>query len=229
MCDALHAVSVCVKKFPAPDRAIDAVSGAIPRDAQILAFDAVLRGAGGDVRLVVLDVDQREAGSFRPLRGGIIRMEIAGDRLRLEAIESAEIGDGALERSARLERIEIADMLAEEDVLADGDRHCVLQMPADREYRGQIAGYANPQRGVSASPAEHTRTSARKAYDRIVAGANDGAVVHQEVIGDVFQARSGFVVRDGNGLVTPIAAGSNQRERALAHQEMVQGRVRQHD
>ena len=44
-----------------------------------------------------------------------------------------------------------------------------------------------------------------------------------------FRRVGGLVVGDGDGLVAAVAAGRDQREAALLHQQMMQRRIRQHD
>ncbi len=110
---------------------------------------------------------------------------------------------------------------------ADGDR--VLQMPAHCKHRGDIAGHANSQRRIAASASQDSSAPSREPYDRVVAGAHDGPVVHQKMIGDVFQPSSRFFIGDGDRLVAAVAAGRDQRKRTFAHQQMMQRRIRQHD
>ena len=62
MAAALEIEEIADEEFAAPDFAVGAVAGAIERHADYLAFDAVIRHAAGDVGVVVLDADGREAG-----------------------------------------------------------------------------------------------------------------------------------------------------------------------
>jgi hypothetical protein len=64
----------------------------------------------------------------RELRREIFGMEIAGDDLGLRIVKSREIGGGILERAKSLLRLEIADMLTNENVFANTERDRVLQM-----------------------------------------------------------------------------------------------------
>ncbi len=120
-------------------------------------------------------------------------------------------------------------MLAEKNVVTDGDGDRVLEVTSDGEHRRQAVRHANAQRRVTAGPAQDSGAAARQPHNRIVAGADDGAIVHQEMIGNVFQARRGFFVGNGDGLVAAVAAGGDQRKAALLHQQMMQRRVWQHD
>ena len=65
--DSLKARSFHAKELAAPDRAIQAVSCAIPGDAEIFAFDVVLRGAGGHVGLMMLHFDHGQSGRLGPV------------------------------------------------------------------------------------------------------------------------------------------------------------------
>src|SRR5579872_7134567 len=144
-------------------------------------------------------------------------MKIAGDDLGLETVEAAEIVDRFLEGTSGLYGFEVADVLAEKDVLADADRDCVFEMATDREHRREFARHPNSKRCVSTGTAENSGAASREAHDGIVTGAHDGAIVHQKMVGDVFEAHCCFVIRDGDGLVAAIAAGGDQRESALLH------------
>ena len=86
-----------------------------------------------------------------------------------------------------------------------------------------------PKRRIAARAPQDSGASAGQAHHRIVTGAHDGPVVHQEMVGDVFQADGGFFIGDRDRLVAAVAAGGDQREPALLHQQMMQRRVRQHD
>ncbi len=58
-------------------------------------------------------------------------MQIGGDDFRLVAVEFLEVGDYAPERMVCLLGFQIADVLAEENLIADGKRDGVFQMRAD--------------------------------------------------------------------------------------------------
>ena len=91
-------------------------------------------------------------------------------------------------------------------------------MSADSEHGWKFSRDSDSQGSVSTSPAENTRTASGETNDRVVARPHNGPVVHQKMICDVFQASSGFVVADCDRLITPVAAGHDQRERAFLHQ-----------
>ena len=113
-------------------------------------------------------------------------MEIADDRFRFEAVKAAKVFDGALKGVAGFDGFEVANVLAKENVLADGDGHGVLEMSTDGEDRRKVLRYANSQRSISPRAAQNAGASAGETYDRVVASTHDGSVVHQEMIGNVF-------------------------------------------
>ena len=55
----------------------------------------------------------------RKLRREIIRVQIGGDDLRFGFVKLLKIGDDAAEGGVRLLRFQIADVLADEDLIAD--------------------------------------------------------------------------------------------------------------
>src|SRR5579862_551016 len=136
-------------------------------------------------------------------------MQIANNGLGLEAVEPAQVFDRSLERVAGFEGFQIADMLAEEHILADANGDGVLEMSADSKHWSKISGNADPHRRITARPAQDSRSSAGESHHRIIASANNRAVVHQKTVGNIFQAGLRFVVRDADRLVAAIAAGGN--------------------
>ena len=50
------------------------------------------------------------------------------------------------------------------------------------------SGNANAERSVAAGAAQNAGAAARESNHRIIAGTNDGPIVHQEMVGDVFEA-----------------------------------------
>jgi len=72
---------------------------------------------------------QRNAAEFaRKFRREIIRMQIGGDDLRFGLVKFFKIGNDAAEGGMGLLRFQIADVLADENLVADCQRHRVLQM-----------------------------------------------------------------------------------------------------
>src|ERR1700757_5513147 len=135
-------------------------------------------------------------------------MQIAYDRFGFEAVETAKVIDSVFEGVTRFECLQVADMLADENILPNADGNRVLQVSADSEHRRHVSQHSNSQRRVSASTAQNSSASACEAHDRVVTGPHDGSIVHQEMIGNVFQASSRFFVSDRDGFIAAVAAGS---------------------
>src|SRR5579871_11065 len=148
-------------------------------------------------------------------------MQIADHGFGFETVEAAEVVNRALESTASFERVEIADVLAEENILSDGDGDRVFQMTADGEYWRQTPVHANAERGITACTPQNSRPTARETHDGVIARADDGAVVHQKMIGNIFQARRGFFIADRDGLVAAVATGCDQRTSALFHEQVM--------
>jgi len=110
-------------------------------------------------------------------------MEVAGDQLGLEAVKPAEIVDGALEGAARLERVQVADVLADDDLTAARDGDGVLEMAAHGEHGGQFPAHADRQRRVAARPPHDALAAARDAHDGVVGRTRDRAVVSEKDVG----------------------------------------------
>src|SRR5579862_2066088 len=105
-------------------------------------------------------------------------MQIADYRLWLEAVEATEIVNGAPESMAGFERFQIADVLAEEDIVAHRNRDCVLEMSAHGEDRRKFPADANAERSVAARTAEDSSASSGEAHYRVIARPDDWAIVH---------------------------------------------------
>ena len=100
----------------------------------------IFRDARQDVRDVMLDamrqtcaVSRRASAPSANLRREIIRVQIGGDHFRLRVVKPRQIGGDAAERLIRLLRFQIADVLADENIFADRQRHGIFQMRADGE------------------------------------------------------------------------------------------------
>ncbi len=87
------------------------------------------------MRLMMLYADDREPGFLRPLRGRVVGMQVANNGLGLEAVEAAQIINCAFERQTSFERFEIANMLADKNVIAHTDRDGVLEMTSYGQNR----------------------------------------------------------------------------------------------
>ena len=106
--------------LPTPDGAVRAETRAVPDKADRLALISVVRKARGQVGVVVLNRDQGQVFFFRPfpgvLRGEIIRVQIAGQRLRGDIKQPFKMGDLSGIVIQRLQVFQIPDMLAWEDL-----------------------------------------------------------------------------------------------------------------
>ena len=143
------------EKFPAPNRAVQAVAGAVPRNAERGRRNFIFRHARQDVGDVMLDADYgRDAllrvlaerqlgptGLLRKLRREIIRVQIGGDDLRLGLVKIFEIGDDTAEGGVRLLRFQIANVLADENLVADRQRNGVFQMSANGQNNFRRTGF----------------------------------------------------------------------------------------
>lgn len=79
----------------------------------------------------------------------IVGVHIVCDGSRRRVVERDEIGNDARERGAGLRGIQIADMLADEDLLPHTQRDGILQMRSHRENRGHFLLQHHRQRGVT--------------------------------------------------------------------------------
>src|SRR5512141_345645 len=79
---ALETLVARDEDFPAPYVAVRAVTSTVEGKPDHLSFEMVLRHATGDMGMVMLHADQRQAGPLpRPLGRKVVRMEIVCNEL----------------------------------------------------------------------------------------------------------------------------------------------------
>jgi hypothetical protein len=138
-----------------------AVAGAVPDDAQrgsltpCSAMHATrcawwcctaMAGTPGDAPPPAPTPSTRSRGAGR------------GRWRRAHVVQPQEIGGDALERALRLvQRVEVADVLADEDLAATRQCRCVFFMCGPRQDRRQRLGHADGQRRVAARPTQQAR------------------------------------------------------------------------
>ncbi len=207
----------------------------------------VLRHHRGDVRVVVLHADQRDAAlrrqPGREARAVEVGMQVVRDRHGFDREHVEQVIDGFLERHAGRRVVERPDVLRQEGFVAARGADRVLQVGADGEHRRTVAGEPDRRRRVAARAADEGRRPVRLgARHAVVAADQDGAVVHQQRVGDRAEAAHGFVVVDHQRLAAGIGARHHERERlrlaeparsggpagGLVEQQHLQRRVRDH-
>ena len=100
------------QKFAAPELPVRAVAQSIERDADHRLRDAMLREAGGDVRMMMLRAEQRDAFGLMPrlrvFRRKIFGMQITREKRRRGVERRFKGRDGFLKRLPRLNVFQIA-------------------------------------------------------------------------------------------------------------------------
>ncbi len=157
-------------------------------------------------------------------------MQVLDDELRLEAEEAAVMGDGlAIDAEGRVV-VQVADVVAQEGMGAATHGERRLELPAKGERRAKARHrQAHGPRRV-APRAAHGQLDARDdPGHRVITSKVDRPVVRQEDVGDARQLLERVGVLVGDRLVGAVAAGHHQGA-ALepAEQQMMQGRVREH-
>src|SRR5688572_14905378 len=124
VCDTIEPVIADQKKFAAPDSSVRSVTCSVPCDTEHRRCDLILRHARQDMGVVMLNRDRLQARSARPAGREVVRMQIVCDGCRLYLEKVLQIVDDALERIICGTRLEIADMLTDEHLVAgrNGDR-----------------------------------------------------------------------------------------------------------
>ncbi len=217
--------------FPAPDGAIGAVAGAIEGDADHFSIKMIFGHAGSDMRVVMLYANQLHGfARQRPFGGKVIGMEIVGNHLGLNFQDALQVLDGFLEEVMALKIFQIADVLAEKSFAAARDADSVLQFCANGQNGWGFVFEGNWRGNKAARTAQYLRAASGEANDRVVAAAQDIAIVDEVSVGNRVEAPHSFFVVDGDGLFAEVGAGHDQSvELAAGKKKMVQRGVGQED
>src|SRR5207249_1503716 len=120
---AAVAMLVNEKELPAPDRPIGSVSRSVPRHTQHGRLDAIVGDARQDVSVMVLNTIQGGVVRFRESCrvgcGGVVWMHVAGEVCWTSRIQILKVFDRLPECVECLFRLEIPNMLANEDIRVD--------------------------------------------------------------------------------------------------------------
>ena len=222
------------QKFAAPDLAIGAISGAIERYADHLVREMVLRHATGDVRMVMLHADlvlHLEASANRVLMyPGCRSCATARGVTRKSCLIWSSVSS---KNSMRLVVFQIADVLAENGIVALREAERALQLATERQISSNSIPRSMVLRRISARAAQHALAAFERADHGIVHTRLDVTVVDQKPVGDAAKSAhaSSFAIDDW--LLAEVAAGHHQRVnseacRRIAEQQVVQRRVGQH-
>ena len=215
------------EKFAAPDRAVGAETGAVPREAKDGRREFVFRHAGGNVGEVMLHANGIAA--FGELARKIAGMRVARHGLGRDIVERGQIPADPAEGFVRGGRFQIADVLADEDIVPEAERNGVFQMRAHGQHRIERLGDVNGQGRVTARAAHDLLATEEDANDGIIDVADDGPVVHEEGVGDAVQTLDRFGIVDANRLVGEISAGGDDGKTEFAHEQVMERRGGQHD
>src|SRR5436309_3560014 len=96
----LEAAVSCDEKLAAPDLPVRAVTCAVECDADDVAFEAVLRHAARDMRVVMLHGDAPDVfETERPLRALVKRMQVVRDDARYHSEKLLEVRECLFEEA----------------------------------------------------------------------------------------------------------------------------------
>ena len=104
------------------------------------------------------------------------------DDLRHDFIESLKIGDHSLESVERGGSLEVADVLAEKDLAASGQRHDILLVRTHRQDRRQLRRHAHRQRRIAAGTSEETRLAPHEEHQAVIGVPLDRPVVNEQLV-----------------------------------------------
>ena len=228
--DAAKAGQVGDEELAAPERAVGAVPDAVEADRQHRLGAAVLDETRRGVGVVVLHSDRRQPELEGELRRQVLRMEVVGDDLGHDPVQPGKVVDRLEERPVRRQVLEVADVMAGDDVAALGDGDGALQLRTDGEHGGRrgVEGQRQRLRRVAARPTQQLDPAAGGTGDRVVAADVDRAVVGQQAGDHRAEAVDGVGVVVGDRFVAEVAARHHQRPADTVEQQVVQRAVGQH-
>lgn len=177
---------------------------------------------------MVLDADDLQPGAQGEAGGEIVGMGIGRHGNRAEIVEPVQAGDDAAKGVEGLGRLQVADVLTDEDIRSDGDGDGILQVRPHRQDGRQRPREGNGERGVSPGPAEDELAPHHDAGDGVVHVSRNSAIVHQEAIGHAAEPRQGLPLLRADRLVREIAAGGDHGKAQLPEQDVMQRGIWKH-
>ncbi len=130
------------------------------------------------------------------------------------------VGPGALQ---------VADVLAEKNLLADAQRHVFLRCAPTPRMVGSGLWQLHGQRRIAARAAQELRRAVDDPEHAVIGVARDGAVVDEEAVGDGAQALERLPFIGADRFIREIAAGRDDGKAKVGKQQVMQRRVGQHD
>ena len=171
-----------LEEFAAPNGPIETVPGPVPGHAERRPDDFIFRHATQHVCKMMLH-RQRWTAQSRGKPSSESGREIVGMRVhrdvpRTDLMELLHIVDNALKGRQGRGRFKVADMLADENVFAVCESHCVLEMCARCKDGRPGLFQADGERCVTARPPKQHFASKGHARDGIIDVAHDATIVH---------------------------------------------------
>ena len=237
-----EALVVGEQELAAPDRAVGAVARAVERDADDGRLLVVLGHAGEDVRVVVLDFEERHAGllgeRFGDGRSVVARVQVAGDGLRAVLEQGFHELDGILEREHGAQVAHVADVRRRVEEVAAREAEGVLELAADAEHLPFEWGAEHEgQRGEAAAAAHHVGPARKPVHDGVVGAQADAAVVREDHVAERRERLLGLLVIVADRRARGIAARHDEHGGdfgrlmvfGVVEDQHLHGRVGQHD
>ena len=155
--ESLERDEIAHEHLSAPDRPVAAVPRAVVDRADGRPFEAVLRKACGEVRVVVLDARQLDAVELERVgRRGVVGVQVVGDERGLQREQPLEVLDALAVGEQRRVVLQVADVVAHPGAALAGQAERRLELPAagqDRTRRGDGKSRCSPGRSRASAAA----------------------------------------------------------------------------
>ncbi len=165
-------------------------------------------------------------------RREVVGMLVDHDPFRIVAKELAIEVQVLLIVCERRRALEVADVLREDRLAVLHEAEGALQLcpQRDRGARGfEPGGQIERRGGVAPGAPQRPRRARHHSHHRVVGAMQNVAVVKEQVRRDAGQPRRRFFVARARGLVPQVSRSQHDRRFHAGEQQMVKGRVGQHE
>ncbi len=132
-------VVVCHQHFPSPDGRVGPQPSAIEGEADHRPDGLIFGHAGGNVGMVVLNLDTGDAHQLPGITGAhIVRVQVAGHDLWIDVQNAFEMVHREAEEVLCGPVFQVTDMLAHKGLPAPGEADRVLQLSPAGQHRRHV-------------------------------------------------------------------------------------------
>jgi len=228
--DAFVTVVAAAQRLSSPRPSVRPAARSVPGQAQDLVIprQAGLSHDGGDVGMVVLDLDHRKILPPCPEGRPVPGVGVAGYHDGGYAEEAGEFLRLALEGVDAAGRLQVSDVGAQGDGVPGAHGHGALQLSSRGQDGREREGGRKGSGGHAPGPPKQDFAVSRESDHRVVDAPQDGPVMQQYAVRHASDELP--ILREAveNGVSRGVPARADHRLSDLAHHEGMEGRGGQH-